>query len=106
MLTAGQVRATRVGIVEIDHPALEGVDGDLTTTISVGEKRFLLKFLVNGSEASRIDEHVEDPNGEEDVVKTVWDVVTPPFKPAVRWDPLLTRIKAMEEIETHPTWDR
>jgi hypothetical protein len=98
MKSPDTVRPAQVGLVNIeflDHP------GNESTTISVDERRYLLDD--NG--ARRIDVPEEKP-GEDDTVQTMFDVVTPLWKGVtVTWDPLLSRMKATEQLEAHPNWD-
>ena len=107
------VRPAQLGLVHIDYPDLsepkspfilvnrQWHEGE-NTTISIDTKQ----YRVDQFEVRRIDEHPEDPN-EEDAIQTALGVVDPSEiwdGKIIRWDPLLSRMKATEQLENHPDW--
>jgi|GEM_PF-5597392 hypothetical protein len=100
MKPEGHSRHAEIGLVNIDY--LDLLSGE-STTISIDERQ----YKVDGSDALRIDEHQDNPDEEEDVIGTMLGVVTPlPNGGTVRWDHLLSGMKALEQLEIHPDWHR
>jgi hypothetical protein len=101
---AERVRHAEIGLVNVSY--LDLTTGESTTestTISIDKRHYKLE----GYEVQVIDEYQEDPSEDEDVLQTMFDVVTPLRDGVtVRWDHSLSRWKALEQLEIHPDWYR
>jgi hypothetical protein len=93
-----EVRGATLGIVNYAYPDM---DGEESTTLSIGEQR----FLVYGSIDQLADDHIVGPNEGEDVLARVSEVFNPPSDVRVNWMKAVSTGIALEMMETHANWD-